>query len=48
MLDIFNPKWNIKYPRLIIMNFNYRDLGSNPSQEGVFVAEQANDLKILQ
>ena len=38
----------MKYSRLVFMDFSIKDLRANPSQEGVFYAEQATDLKILQ
>ena len=48
ILGIFKPKENIKYSRLILMDFNNKDLRANISQKGVFNVEQATDLKILQ
>jgi len=47
-LGLFKPKRNIKYSGLILMGFNKKDLRANPSQEGMFDAEQFNDLTILQ
>jgi len=41
-LCIFKHKENIKYSRFILMDFNNKDLRVNPSQEGVFDAEQTN------
>jgi len=47
-LSIFKTKGNIKYSRLVFMDFNTKDFRGNPYQEGVFDAEQATNLKILQ
>jgi len=48
-LSVFKPKGNIKYLRLIVMDFNLKDLreNPNPSQEGVFDMEQATSVSIL-
>ena len=45
-LSIFISKGNIKYSRLIFMDFNI-DLSENPSQEGVFDVDQDTGAKIL-
>jgi len=47
-LGIFKPKVNVKYSRLVFMDFNIQDLRPNPSQEGVFDEEQATNLKFFQ
>jgi len=47
-LGIFKLKVNVKYSRLVLMDFNIKDLRKNPSQEGLFDAKQATDLKILE
>jgi len=39
-LCIFKLKGNIKYSRLILMDFKNKDLRENPYQEGVLVVEQ--------
>jgi len=45
---IFKPKENMKYLKLILMEFNNKNFRENPSQTGVFKAEQAISIKILQ
>ena len=45
---IFKFKEDIKYSRLILMDFNNKDLRTNSSQKVVFDVELATNLKILQ
>jgi len=47
-LSIFKLTRNIKYSRLILMDFNNKNLRANPSPQGVFDREQTTNLKILQ
>jgi len=46
-LGIFKTKGNIKHLRLMLMDFNIKDLKANLSEEWVFNAEQATGVKIL-